>query len=171
MTLFIFCGIPFSGKTVLSKEFKMRFGFERVDLDEIKAELLGNVMDESVSQSQWDDIYNEMYKRIEDSLRQGKNVIQDAGNFTEYERGLVAKIGEKLGAKVVTVFVDTPVEIARERWLKNKQTKDRFDVGEEALLRAIAEMQSPTLGANVIVINGTPPIEDQVKQIHDKYLR
>lgn len=171
MTLFIFCGIPFSGKSVLSKKMSDEFGLVRVDLDEVKQTMLGDVMDEDVSRAQWDDVYNEMYKRIEDNLKLGKNVVQDAGNFTRYERNLVAKIGEKLGARVVTVFVDTPVEVARERWLKNKQSLARFDISENSLSGGIAELEPPTPDGNVCVIDGVSPVADQIRQIHDKFLK
>lgn len=170
MKLLIFCGIPFSGKSVLSKELSGLYGLVRIDLDEVKKSLLGDVADEEVSQSQWDDVYNEMYKRVEEGLKQGRDVVQDAGNFTEYERGLVAKIGKKYGAKVITVFVDTPVEVAKKRWMENKRSRLRFDISEESLSGGIGEMQPPS-GTDVVVIDGMSPIDEQLKQFHDKFLK
>jgi len=46
------CGIPFSGKSTLSKKIAEKLGFVRIDLDEVKTELLGQIMDEGVSQNQ-----------------------------------------------------------------------------------------------------------------------
>ncbi len=170
MKLFIFCGIPFSGKTVLSKELQNGYGLERIDLDEIKFELLGDVVDENVSQTQWDGVYSEMYKRIEDGLRQGNNLIQDAANFTEHERNQVIKIGKRFGADVAIVYVSISPEVARARWLENKDSAARIDVGEEYISNASERFESPH-GPSVLIVDGSLPVQEQLKQIHDKFLK
>ncbi|OGD72270.1 hypothetical protein A3A84_02390 [Candidatus Collierbacteria bacterium RIFCSPLOWO2_01_FULL_50_23] len=170
MKLIIFCGTPFSGKTVLSKKLSERFGFVRIDLDEVKSEMLGDVADEVVTQAQWDNVYGEMHGRIEDYLREGKNVIQDAGNFTEYERDLVVKIGEKFGADIAIICVNILPEVAKARWLENKNSVARVDVGEEYIRDSQSRFEPPH-GSNVLVVDGNLTVQEQLKQIHDKFLK
>lgn len=103
--LYLLCGIPFSGKTTLAKEIVRKLGYTRIDLDDIKFELHGtDVKDEELKQEDWDVIYQEMYKRIKTSLKEGQTVIHDTGNFTKYERGLVRKIADKLNIPTITIF-------------------------------------------------------------------
>lgn len=148
---YILCGIPFSGKSFLAKKITKRKGFTIIDLDEIKFELFGKeIKDNELKQKDWDYVYQEMYKRIRDSLKQGKTVIHDTGNFTKCERSLVKEIADKLGIETVFVFVNTPKEVAYGRLLKNRRLKNRFDVNDEDFESTIKEMEIP-MGENVLV--------------------
>ncbi len=157
--LYIFCGIPFSGKTTIAKRLEKKLGFVRIDLDDIKFSLFGNaITDDQVDQDGWNNVYQKMYGEIENNLKQGKTVINDTGNFTKHERSLVKNIGDKLGIEVIEVFIDTPVKVAKERWLKNKDTRKRFDVSEEDSNSAITEMEPPE-GENIITYKYPEPVD------------
>ena len=62
--LYILCGIPFSGKSTLAQALVTKFGYSKIDLDDIKFELFGKeVREEDMTQDNWDVIYKEMYKK------------------------------------------------------------------------------------------------------------
>jgi predicted kinase len=66
--LYILCGIPFSGKSVLANELVKRYGYTRIDLDEVKFQIFGkDITDSEIDQAGWDKIYQEMYRKIEDN--------------------------------------------------------------------------------------------------------
>ena len=154
--LYILCGIPFSGKTTLAKEIIKFPNFVRIDLDEIKFEMFGNgVKDSDINQEDWDKIYQEMYKRIENALKQEVNVVHDTGNFTKYERGLIRDIASKLNLETITIFVDTPKNVAYQRLLENRKTNQRFDVIDEDFRSTVAEMEIPREDENTIVFETT----------------
>ena len=120
-SLIILCGIPFSGKSTLSKKLSSDLNFSVVDLDDIKFERFGNeIRDEEINQSGWNEIYQKMYQEIENLLKAGNSVIHDTGNFTIYERSLINNIAKKLQKNFVTILVDTPEKVAKERLLKNR---------------------------------------------------
>lgn len=163
--LYIFCGIPFSGKTTLARKLVDKFGLIRIDLDEIKFDLFGKeISDEQIDKFGWDKIYQEMYRKIEQVLKTGETVICDTGNFTKYERRLVKKIADKVGIKFKTVFVDTPKETAKQRWTKNKLSKTRFGISEKSFEEAVAEMEPPTEEENVIVYGDKTDINKWIKR-------
>lgn len=163
--LYILCGIPFSGKTTLAKELEKRLGFARIDLDEVKFELLGqNVKDEDIKESQWNKIYLEMYQKIEEALKEGKTVVHDTGNFTRNERGMVKNIADKLGVESITIFVYIPIPEARKRILGNRETNHRFDVTDKDFESTVNEMEPPTNGENFIVYDSSQSLEDWLKQ-------
>jgi predicted kinase len=113
--LYIFCGIPFSGKSTLTKTLAKQKGYTRIDLDEVKFDLYGkDITDQELKQKDWDAVYQEMYKQIGAALKAGNTVIHDTGNFTKYERGLVRQIADRLGVETATVFIDTPKAVAKE---------------------------------------------------------
>lgn len=165
-TLYILCGIPFAGKTTLAKELVKRLGFLRIDLDDIKFELLGkDIRDEDVKQNQWDKIYLEMYQRIEKALKVGKTVVHDAGNFTKHERELVRNIANKVGVETKTIFVDVSVAEANKRLLDNKETNQRFEISEKDFENAVSEMESPTENENFIVYDSSQTIEKLINDL------
>lgn len=142
--LYIFCGIPFSGKTLLSTKIEKELDFKRIDLDDIKVDLFGKeIKDSEINQDGWNKIYQEMYRRIEESLKKGETVLHDTGNFTLAERKLVKDIADKLHIEAITVFIDTPREVANERLLQNRKTNMRFDVSNEDFESTVQEMEPP----------------------------
>lgn len=163
--LYIFCGIPFSGKTVLAKKVSEKLDYIRVDLDDIKFEIFGNtIKDSEINKKGWDAVYKEMYNRIENNLKNGKTVVSDTGNFTKYERGLVKKIADKLNIESVEVFVNTPVDVARKRLFENLVTKERFQITEKEFNSAVREMETPSSN-NVITYNYPESIDQWIEKI------
>ena len=154
--LIILCGLPFAGKTVLAKELEKAMGWIRIDLDEIKFELYGqHIRDENLEQKDWDRVYQTMYQRIRQQLRQGKTVIQDAGNFTKYERDVVRKIAQELGLGTAVIWVNTPKAVAKKRLLINQQAQARFTVSESDFEAVVAEMQPPSKSENVLTYDSS----------------
>lgn len=163
--LYIFCGIPFAGKSTLSKELANQKGFLRIDLDEVKFDLYGkDIADQDLGQKDWNHIYQEMYKRIERALRAGKTVIHDTGNYTKHERGLVRQIADKLGIETATVFVDTPKDVARQRLIANRTAKQRFDVTDHEFEEALAEMEVPDAAERTIVYKTDRAVGDWITE-------
>lgn len=161
--LYIFCGIPFAGKTTLAKKFAEHFGYTRIDLDDIKFKTFGNdVRDEKIDQHGWDRNYQEMYSQIESELGKGNTVVHDTGNFTVYERGLVRNIAEKLGIEAIAVFVNIPVETARQRLQDNRRASSRFDITDESFESAVAEMEAPQVSEKHLVFDGTIPVDEWI---------
>ena len=120
-TLYIFCGIPFAGKTTLARALAKSLGYSRIDLDEVKFSLFGeHIKDSAIDRKAWDRVYKAMYEQIKQCLSRGETVIHDAGNFTRHERGLVRAVANNLRKDAITVFVDTPIEVAKERLIQNR---------------------------------------------------
>lgn len=159
-TLIILCGIPFSGKTTLAKFLESQNVGVRIDLDDIKFELLGSaVKDEEVTQEQWDTVYKKMYEIIETELHAGRTVIHDTGNFTKYEREQVKKIAKKLKLETKIIFLDVPTAIALERLEENRKIRTRFNISDKSFEDAVEEMEKPELDENVLYINEHDNIE------------
>jgi len=163
--LYILCGIPFSGKSVLAKELAKIKNWERIDLDKVKFEIFGDdVKDEDLIQEQWDQVYQKMYKKIQDSLEQGQTVIHDTGNFTKHERQLVRDIAEKLNIPSTTIWVKTSEKISLERLRVNKKTKDRFEVSETNFKEAVDEMEIPDDNENLLIFDGVSSVAKWIQQ-------
>lgn len=165
-TLYILCGIPFSGKSTLAKQMVQDLNLKRIDLDEVKFNLFGrDTIDENLKQEDWDKIYQKMYRTIQKDLENGIGLVHDTGNFTKYERGLIRKIAEKVGGvKIVTIFVDTSYEIAKQRLIDNREKKHRFNVSDESFESAVVEMEKPGEDENFLIYDAKIPASEWIKE-------
>jgi predicted kinase len=144
--LFIICGISFSGKSTLGKKITQRFGYAEVDVDEMKCDLYGpNIQDEDLSHTDWIRVYAETDKRIEHYLQTGKTVIDASRNFRKGERQLARQIATKLKVEVVTIFIDTPKDVACQRLLENRKKPSRRDVTDKDFEEILQVIEPPTL--------------------------
>ncbi len=163
--LYILCGIPFSGKSTLAKRLAEFVGGIRIDLDEIKFEIYGaKIVDANLKQSDWDIIYQEMYKRIREWLLLGKVVVHDTGNFTRYERGLVSKIAEGQKIEYVTIYMEIPKEVAYDRLKINRLKRTRFDVSDKDFESTVTEMEMPDPEENAIYFRHDEDIDKWLKR-------
>ncbi len=72
-TLYILCGLPFSGKTTLAKKLSEKLGFVHIDLDEVKFEHgFKGISDDEASHMDWVKIFSDMDQRIRKALKEGK---------------------------------------------------------------------------------------------------
>ena len=73
---YILVGLPFSGKTTLSKAISEKLDIPRVNLDEVKFEMgFEGVSDNDMTHEQWKEIFDETDKRVVEYLKQGKSLF------------------------------------------------------------------------------------------------
>lgn len=166
--LYIFCGLPFSGKTTFAKKLAEKKHWVRVDIDEIKGEHgFGSISDDEITHEEWVSIFNDMNNRIRTYLKEGKTVISDISNLEKSDRDDLRKIAEEVGSTTRVVYINTPVEVARQRWLRNRETNSRFDLTENVIGEAINSLQVPTTEENVIILDYMETREDWMKLFSD----
>lgn len=163
--LLIFCGLPFAGKTTLANELVKRFGFVRIDLDEINGERgLGGLSNDEISNEDWQETYQISYERTEHLLREGKTVINDTANFTREQRDKLRAIARKVGVDSIVIYVNVPESVARQRWQNNRLTKLRYDLRDEDFAEVADNFQHPTEDENILQYDQTTSVNEWIKQ-------
>jgi predicted kinase len=143
--LIIICGVSFAGKSMLGVAIARRFGYEQVDLDDTKFSLYGpDVCDEDLSRSDWERIYDSTYRAICEYLRAGESIVDGSGNFRRSERQTVRELADPARDEIVTIYVDTPAQIARQRLLANRDTRARLDVTDEGFEHILRSWEPPS---------------------------
>jgi predicted kinase len=150
----IICGLSFSGKSTLGKAIIERFGYEEVDVDDTKFKLFGqSIKDEDLHPEDWVRIYAETDRLIEDILKSGKPVVDASRNFSKAERNIARSIAGRMGVSLITIYVDTPEEIARQRHLENRRDPSRRDVTDQDFESALRAMQPPTADEHPLIFH------------------
>ena len=143
-TCIIVCGLSFAGKSTLGNAIAARFGYEQVDVDCTKETLYGrDVNDERITREQWDTIYADTDARIVDYLDAGKNVVDASRNFTRAEREHIRGIVTNCGHRSITVYVNTPESIARQRWQANREHPQRRDITDTDFEEIVSVWEPP----------------------------
>ncbi len=167
--LFVLCGLPFAGKTTLAKELVKRFGWVRVDIDDINTERgIGTKTNDEISDADWKITYDESYRQVDKALKNGKTVINDTANFTKEQRDKLRAIADKYDAPTKVIYFNIPDEIARKRWQENRITHQRNDVTDADFAEVADNFEIPIKEENVIDFDGTAEVGKWIDKVFNK---
>lgn len=126
-------GVPGSGKTTVLKEVAQHLNLVRISPDEIREELTGSAIDQSVNAEAW----QEAYRRVELAIALGHSAIVDATHAEAWRRPTTIAQYRSYGAKAIVAAVfSTPLEVAKTR----NAARDRI-VPDYALERMHAALE------------------------------
>jgi hypothetical protein len=127
--LLITCGLPGTWKTETSEEISKIKGYPIVRTDLVRKEVLKNedIFDEKVASSMDKRVmvYDETFRRAEETIKKGGSVIIDATFVTQALRKRTAEIAAKHNKTLVILQTDCPQEVAIGRILR--RTKESYE--------------------------------------------
>ena len=127
------CGLPASGKTTKAKEIVAEEGAEYVSSDEIRKELYGDESCQSDNQK----VFEHYYKRMNQYLSEGKDVVIDSTNMTlKSRKRIIAEC--KINCVKLLYVIATPIEYCYE----NDSKRERH-VGKEVIDKFWKSFQFP----------------------------
>jgi len=145
------CGVGFSGKSTLSKKIAEYTGSVLVSQDGMYFEKKDELNIDQDDDNQWQMLSGFCHERILENLKLGKSVVFDDVALRFEHREKLRELARSVGANTKVIFLDTPIEIQKERQMRNLITKERHDVEQRYLDQAIAELEIPTENENVFV--------------------
>lgn len=161
-TLFIFCGLPYAGKTTLRNELIKRFKFNYVSVDELIDEKSLNL--EKMTQDDWDKVYFEAFENLKKLLTDGKTVILDIGNLKLSQRDDAKAIAQNLGIKHILIYINTPIEKIKRRRKLNTETHKREYLDNRLMNHALNMFKEPTPDENPIFYNQNEDLDEWIKK-------
>lgn len=131
-TLFVLCGEAFSGKSTLAKKIAERSGANIVGRDEIYFETekilaLENTPDED-DDALWKNLWPLVLQGVKNHLLFGHSVVVDDNCLYLKQRDELRCIARDVGVRYILIYLDTPLELLKERKEQNKVSKTRHDV-------------------------------------------
>lgn len=152
--LYLMVGYPGAGKTTVARWIAEQTGAVHLWADVERNKLFSKPIH---SEAESDQLYAQLNERTESLLAEGKSVIFDT-NFNHYsDRQLLREIAARHHARVIIIWVATPVGIARERAVHSQIVRNGYDFTmSPAQFDAIAaKLESPRSNEKIIKIDGT----------------
>jgi predicted kinase len=150
MTLYLLCGLAFSGKSTLAEAMSRHLGCAVISLDDINARrgLFGG---QGIPVEEWARTHDEAIRELEAALREGRSVVVDDTNCFRLLRDDYRAVAERYGVPSVVIHVDVPLDLALARLRANDRETSRAPV-REAILRELAEKLEPPEPDEAVVV-------------------
>lgn len=132
-TLYILCGLPFSGKSTVACAIAARTGGVIVSFDELHAEHGDELSRTRDTPAVWQAIRELAGERAAVALRRGLSVICDNTNFRVAHRDALRAVATAANARALVVCVDTPLSVIAARRARNRLAGGRDDIADADL--------------------------------------
>lgn len=155
-TLYILCGLPYSGKTYFAKEIIAKTACVYVSIDDIFHKRGFDWDSNKLPDEQgWESLFNISYRESQNALKSGSNVLYDSTNHTRASRDVLRKIAQDVVANARVIYVDVSAEVVWRRWEENKVEGDRPVVAKKLVEMTIKSFEIPTEDENVMIIKNS----------------
>jgi len=153
-TLFILCGLPYSGKTYFANKIVEKTHIEYVSVDDVFHELgydwtTNKLPDEKT----WGEIFKKTYNKSREALEKSINVLYDSTNHTRSSRDILRKLASEVGAETHVIFIDVPTQVVYDRWEKNRLNQTRPVVDKILVDKVIRTFEKPTEDELILTLN------------------
>ncbi len=161
--LIVVSGLPGSGKSYFSRKLKERLPSVIIESDAMRKILFPNP---TYSPEESARLFKALHMLVEELLAKGIPVIFDATNLIELHREYLYHLAEKLGAKLIIVWVKAPFEVIKERLERRKKRldpEDKSDAGIEVYMRMRRQLEP--IKRNHFVVDTSRDINPVIEKI------
>jgi predicted kinase len=146
-TLYIMVGLPGSGKSTYAKNFIKDKDIEYLSSDSLRAVYGKDETDQSVTSI----VFGHIKRKVDESLKDGKNVLVDATSVNRKERSDYINTAKKYGAKVVAIVFKMDRQGLIERNKKRGEQGGRV-VPDFVINKMLAKFEEPSYDEGIDVI-------------------
>ena len=156
-TLYLLCGMPFSGKTTLGKIISQHISSAYVSLDKIN-ESRGLRGGDGIPVEEWEKTHSIAMSQIQALMPTSQDIVLDDTNCFRWLRDRFRQLATEHNYQTTVVFVDVSVSEIRQRMLANQKTQTRHMVKPEIIKEMTKTFEPPAEDENVIRYGGEQPI-------------
>jgi predicted kinase len=146
-TLYITVGLPGSGKSTYAKEFIKGKEIEYLSSDSLRAVYGKDETDQSVTSI----VFGHIKRKVDEFLKDGKNVMVDATSVNRKERSDYINTAKKYGAKVVAIVFKMDRQGLIDRNKKRGEQGGRV-VPDWVIDKMLAKFEEPSYNEGIDVI-------------------
>lgn len=165
-TLFIMSGLPFSGKSTLSKKISEKLEIPRISFDEtwVKVEAELGSIPGSDGIEQWKYINKACEEMAGEFLRNGVSVVYDNLGSSFDERQKMRDLAEMAGAVSKILYVKITKEEVIKRRERNLLTKERAQVSDHNFNQALDTFEPPRKNEEPLIYDSSQEMDEWVNE-------
>ena len=159
-TLYLLCGLPFSGKTTLARALVRYLDCHYVSLDRIKEDMGLGLDGRPISQEQWESVQHIARFRVLHYLKlhrmkPGSDLVVDDRCCSRRLRDRWRDLARSAGYNMVVIHVATPLPEIRNRIELNRLMPQRRGITDgmtrEVLEAQLSRFEAPVPGENTLI--------------------
>ncbi len=162
-TLFIMLGLPGSGKSTFAEQISTELPALWLNSDGVRAAMFEEPTEITDPALRYDAVFGAMDYAAKYALTASCDVVYDANNHRVTDREMLRIIATRIGAKAITIFMDTPLEVSRQRALARAASGKQSDMTLEKLEKHRKLLELPIEGEPLIVVDGQQDFPNQLK--------
>ena len=157
--LYIMCGLAFSGKSTLARKIAEHTNSKLIAFDKLWVE---KDKDQPVPKGAegWRFIRKVGQDEVTKAIQEGNSVVYDDNNVRFEHREELREIARRLGAEDVVIYLNTPLELIREREATNRETGERHEVEPTNFQTVLEQLEPPISNENVLEFKPNTNVEE-----------
>lgn len=137
-TLYILCGLPFAGKSILGKEMSIKTGYTLISYDDVWQSLFH--LNKNIT---YQIVLDDCKKQITDLLNDGFSVIYDSANPKEEHRSEFENLAKASAVNPKVIYLELSVDEINRRREKSLIDKTHHVVSDENFNNAVLQLEPP----------------------------
>ena len=161
-TLYVMSGLPFSGKSTVSKEISHHLGIKRISFDEVWVNSPYIPGDNDIEK--WQYISQKCEDLVVEELINNRGVIYDNLGDRFEHREKMRQLAKNNNADFKLIYIDISKEESIRRRMQNITKKDHHSVSDENFNNALSTFEIPTSSEHPIIFTPDQNIEEWITQ-------
>ncbi len=158
--LFLTLGYPGSGKSTFAKQLATKIGAVRLNSDELRRTIFTDIKDiRNPINNPF--VFGGLDYATHQVLQAGYGVIYDANNNHLAHRQKGEEIASQLGLPTIVLWVQAPLDIARQREASRAAAKEMIHIPPERYQQLIDSLEAPVADEQCITIDGLQTFDEQ----------
>ena len=168
--VFIMLGYLGSGKSYVSRWLAPRIGAVHLRVDDLRLAMFGADRPELYTPENKALVNNASQYALRQIMKSGQaHVVHDANHNAKSVREGIANIVAEEGGAAVVVWVQTPLEVAKQRTVIRKETEGH-ELFEPNLVDKMAKrLEEPDRHELVIIIDGQASLSEQQESFDEQW--
>ena len=154
-TLYLLCGMPFSGKTTIGKSVAQHLEIFYISLDEIN-EARGLLGGEGIPVEEWEKTHHLAMEQLKNLMPYQHDIILDDTNCFRWLRDRFRNLAAGYNYQTTIIFLDIPYAEIEKRIAANNKTQTRNKVKPEIIEQMNQTFEPPQVDEKTIGYIGQP---------------
>jgi len=169
-TLYLLCGLAFSGKSTLAKAIVNYLNCASVSLDDINRERGLGFGGDGIPVEEWENTHQIAIGILDNLMQLEQDIILDDTNCFRWLRDRFREVAKRHNYRTKVIYLDVPLEEIHRRMQINEQTKKRQGIKKEIFAELIQNFQPPEIDENILLFNNEYTIQDWLETQLDSTL-